>query len=749
MFFNTHDNVRDLIPVKRIYNDGIFYLGNECWSASFLFSDVSYILAGEDERKDLFLSYCDILNSLESDVLSKITLIKKRSADPKEGKLDLKGDGYDDLRNEYNGIIDGMRGENNENEINRYLTLTVKKKDISGARIYFERQFQLLSSQFEKLGSKLKKLDLKERLEVISSSFGNELPYFDLSEEMKRGSGVTDIVCPETFVNERDHFVSENRFGRAIYMKTYPAYLSDDFINGLLELDPEMTISLDILPVPTEQAVSDAEKRLLGLETNIVNWQRKQVGRSNVGTLLPYDLDIQRKEMKEFLNDLKTRDQRMFFGTLSIVYHSKDKSGIDSGYDLLTKYAKSRNCSFSILRYQQIEGLQTTIPFGVRNIFPSRTLTTESLAAFIPFCVSQIRDPNGVCYGKNALSGSLLTIDRHSLLNGNSFILGVSGGGKSFMAKNEMIPIALKGESDIMIIDPENEYCSLTDALGGQTIRMSASSKDHINAMDLAGGPSKENIALKSEFILSLYEQLCPDTKPGAMEKSIIDRCCKKVYMNGNGKHVPTLENLRKCLLIQPEKEAKRIATSLELFTAGSLDTFSKQTNVDTDASMITYDISGLGKELMGIGMLILLDSIFNRIVLNRNKGRPTYIYIDEIYLLFKHDYSAEFLFGLWKRVRKYGACCTGITQNVGDLLQSHTARTMLSNSELLILLNQASSDREELVRLLGISENAKRYITDSPAGSGLIRCGGCMVPFSSDFPKEGKLYDLMNTSLK
>ena len=347
----------------------------------------------------------------------------------------------------------------------------------------------------------------------------------------------------------------------------------------------------------------------------------------------------------------------------------------------------------------------------------------------------------------------MIIADRKQLLNGNSFILGVSGSGKSFIAKEEIVSIMLKDpNADVIIVDPERETSSLVKSLGGEVIKISATSGNHINAMDMNKdyGDGANPIILKSEFILSLCEQLVGSNNLGAKQKSIIDRCTASVYryyQQGNYQGTPpTLQDFYEELLKQQEPEAKEIALAIELFVNGSLNTFAKSTNVDTHNRLVCYDILDLGKQLLPIGMLVVLDSILNRITMNRSKGRNTFIFIDEIYLLFQYEYSANFLFTLWKRVRKYGAYCTGITQNVEDMLQSHTARTMLANSEMIIMLNQASTDRVELAKILSISDLQMSYITNVNAGEGLIKIGNSLIPFINKFPKNTELYKLMTT---
>ncbi|HMM32094.1 MAG TPA: ATP-binding protein, partial [Clostridia bacterium] len=502
----------------------------------------------------------------------------------------------------------------------------------------------------------------------------------------------------------------------------------------------------------------EMQNKLLGVETNVANWQRRQNNNNNYSAVVPYDLEQQRKETREMLDDLTTRDQRLLFAVVTLVHLADSKEELDSDTETLQSIARKHLCQLAPLNWQQAEGLNTALPLGLRKIDALRTLTTEALAVLMPFRAQEIMDRRGIYYGQNVISKNLIVANRRELLNGNGFVLGVSGSGKSFTAKREIVALALSAnrissaKDDIIIIDPEAEYRTLVNNLGGEVIHISATSPNHINALDMSEGygDGENPVVLKSEFLLSLCEQLVGANKLTAKEKSIIDRCTAKTYKNyirsGYKGAVPTLQDFHKELLMQPEAEAKDVALAIELFTEGSLNTFAKPTNVDTSSRIICYDIRDLGKQLLPVGMLVVLDSIFNRIIQNRQKGRNTWIYIDEIYLLFQHEYSANFLFTLWKRVRKYGAFATGLTQNVDDLLQSHTARTMLANSEFLVMLNQASTDRIELARLLNISDNQLSYITNVDSGRGLLKCGSAIVPFMDNFPRDSRLYKLMTT---
>ena len=570
---------------------------------------------------------------------------------------------------------------------------------------------------------------------------------------MRKGHSFKDYISPDSFKFEKDYFEMGNKFGRVFFLKDYASYIKDDMVAELTDLNRNLMLSIDIIPIPMDEAIREVENRRLGVETNITNWQRRQNNNNNFSAVIPYDMEQQRKESKEFLDDLTTRDQRMFVCVLTMVLLADNKEQLDLDTDSLLATGRKHLCQLAILKWQQKDGLNTAMPHGVRKINALRTLTTESLAVFMPFRVQEINHENGIYYGDNVISKNMIIADRRELLNGNSFILGVSGSGKSFTAKNEIVSIALRDpNADIIIIDPEREYPKLIETLGGQDIHISATSKNHINAMDMNAdyGDGANPVILKSEFILSLCEHLMGSGNLGPKEKSIIDRCTAKVYriyQQGNYQGVaPTLQDFREELLRQPEPEAKQIALAIELFTDGSLNTFAKNTNVDTNSRIICYDILDLGKQLLPIGMLVVLDSILNRITANRAKGRNTYIFIDEIYLLFQHEYSANFLFTLWKRVRKYGAYCTGITQNVDDLLQSHTARTMLANSEFIVMLNQAATDRTEIAKLLSISDTQMSYITNVGAGQGLLKVGSSLVPFINKFPTDTKLYKLMTT---
>ena len=756
--FKVPKNVQDLIPVQTVYSDGIFQVAPGKFAKSFKFEDINYAVASREDKESMFLKYSEILNSLDSGATTKIT-INNRRMDRREIARDIllpsKDDRLDIYRKEYNRILLEKATGSTSMVQDKYLTISVFKPTAEDARTYFARVGAELQQHFSRLGSRLVEMDVYERLKVLFNFYriGEESSYnFNLSDFAKRGHSFKDYISPDSIEVNDDYFMLGEKYGRVMFLKDYAAYISDDIITELTDISRNLMLSIDIIPIPTDEAVREVENKMLGVETNATNWQRRQNANNNFSAVLPYDIELQRRETKEFLEDLTTRDQRMLFAVVTLVHMADTKKQLDEDTEAIKTASRKKLCQLAVLKWQQMDGLNTALPIGVRKINVMRTLTTESLAVLMPFRVQEIAHKHGIYYGQNAISKNMIIADRRQLMNGNSFIIGVSGSGKSFAGKNEVVNLMLAENADIIIVDPEREYSALVRAMGGEVIHISATSPNHINAMDLNReyGDGANPVILKSEFILSLCEQLIGSGSLGAKQKSIIDRCTARIYWNyqenGYTGLPPTLQDFHTELMMQPEQEARELALAIELFTKGSLNTFAKHTNVDTNNRLICFDILDLGKQLMPIGMLVVLDSILNRITRNRAQGRQTFIFIDEIYLLFQQEYSANFLFTLWKRVRKYGAYCTGLTQNLEDLLQSHIARTMLANSEFLIMLNQAPTDKYELAKLINISDEQMGYITDVSPGCGLIKVGSALVPFENRFPQNTQLYKLMTS---
>ena len=747
--------VQDVIPVRRIWKDAIFMTGGK-FAKTYKFTDINYLVASREDKESMFLTYSELLNSLDSGATTKITINNRRlnKANFEQSILmPLRGDFRDEYRREYNQmLLDKATGANGIVQ-EKYLTISVVKKDIEEARAYFARVGADLISHFSALGSKCTELDAEEKLRVLHDFYrqGEEAAFhFDPQDMMKKGHDFRDYICPDSIEKNSDYLKLGEKFCRVLFLKDYASYIKDSMVTELTDFNRNMMLSIDVVPVPTDEAVREVENRLLGVETNITNWQRRQNANNNFSAVIPYDMELQRKESKEFLDDLTTRDQRMMFGLITMVLCADSKEQLDSDTEAVLSVARKHMCQLATLKFQQLDGLNTVLPIGARKINAFRTLTTESLAVFIPFKVQEIRDSGGIYYGENAISHNLIMCNKANLLNQSAFLLGVPGSGKSFCAKELITFLILNTDDDILICDPEGEFAPLVQALGSDIstiIRMAAGGKDRLNAMYMVDGYGENNpIVEKSQFVMSLVEQI-DKNGVGPQQKSIIDRCTALVYQEAQQKGtVATLCDLRDKILEQPEDKAKEIALSLELFTKGSLDIFGHESTVDLDKRIVVFDIRSLGAQLKPTGLLVITDTILNRVTLNWKKGKRTHVFIDEFHVVFENEQSGIFFNSAWRQFRKRGAYPTAITQNVEYLLDSVQASTMLSNSEFVVMLNQAASDRAKLAKLLNISDEQMSYVTNADAGCGLIKYGSALVPFINRFPKNTKLYQLMTT---
>lgn len=747
--FRIPKTTQDMIPVDTVYKDGIFKIGNR-YTKSYRFLDINYAIASKEEKTGLFLDYGDLLNSFDSSVMVKIT-VNNHKIDLHKFKEDIlipfKEDGLDEYRKEYNEMLLDKLKESDDIVQEKYLTLTVFKNNVEEARSYFSRIGTELSSHFAKLGSGCIELNLEERLKILHDFYRSDESEFnfDMKDNIRKGHSFKDLICPLAPEFKHKYFKLDDKYGRVLYLSNYPRFIKDSIVSELCNLNKNMMYSMDLISIPTDEAVKEIERKLLGVNTNITNWQRRQNANNNFSAVIPYDMEMQREECKEFLDDLTIRDQRMMLCNITIVHLADSKEELDNDTELLKSVARKFMCDLSILYFssRQLDGLCTALPIGLNRLNIIRTLLTESASVFIPFRAQEIADKGGIWYGQNAITNNPIFCNKECLQNPNAFVLGVPGSGKSFLTKEEIEFIIMRTDDDILICDPENEYSNIIRKFGGEVIEISAGSKDHINAMDMKDGygDSGDPVRDKSQFIMSLIEQV---SRKGIddLERSIIDRCVRETYMEFER---PTLKTLRAKLLEQQEKEAKALALKLEIFTDGSLDAFAHETNVDVDNRIVSYNIFKLGKQLKTMGLLVITDAMINRVNENFIKGKKTHIFIDEFHVVFENEQSAAFFNSAWRQFRKRDAYPTGITQNVEYLLDSVEASTMLSNSEFVVMLNQAYQDREKLGRLLNISDEQMSYITNAQSGCGLIKYGGILVPFVNKMPK-GLLYDLNTT---
>ena len=744
--------VQDVIPIRRIWSDGIFLVGNR-YAKTFKFTDINYMVASESSQRKMFLSYAALVNSLDCGATTKITINNRhlnRKNFEKAVLMNMEWDGLDHFREEYNAVIMDKATAGNGIIQEKYVTVSVCKKSILEARAYFTRVGAELSAKFAALGSRTTELDATERLRILHDFYrnGEEVNFrFDIQDMMRKGHDFRDYICPDSIEKHSDYLMLGKKYARVIYLKDYASFISDKFVTKLTDQSRSMMLSIDIVPVATDEAVREVERKMLGVETNITNWQRRQNANNNFSAMVPYDMELQRKETKEYMDDLTGRDQRMMLAVLTLIHLADTKEQLNADTDALLKVGADNVCQMAVLRYQQLDGMNTALPIGTRKIDTFRTLTTESLAAFMPFKVQEIQEPGGIYIGENAVSHNLILCNMNNLLNQSMMLLGIPGSGKSFFAKLLIIATSLSTQDDIIILDPEGEYSPLVKALGGSVIRFAVGGTDWLNAMDMENGYGEGSpVAFKSQFIMSLLKQVDSDGI-GPHQKSIIDRCVAQVCKEKKQTNiVPTLCTIRERLLEQPEPEARDIALTMELYTSGSLDIFAHETNVDIKNRIISYDIHDLSEDLKQPGFVTITDAMLNRVNFNWAQGKKTHVIVDEFHIAYENEYSGNFFTSAWRQFRKRNASPVAITQNVDYLLDSPQARSMLSNSEFIVMLNQAENDQERLSELLNISPEQMRYVNGSEAGCGLLRYGNALIPFINKFPMDTELYKLITT---
>ncbi len=750
------------VPYTQSFEDGILKHGSKRFSKTFTFKDINYQVSKQEDQEEVFAKYCEFLNFFDNTVDLQITITNKNfNKEDFEEKLVVKNkvDHLEPYRNEYNAMLKKkIVGGKNEIKKEKFITVSIESNGIDEARSTFLRMEGESQNAFKRMGSSLYGLDLNQRLELLHDIYrmGQEGHFrYDPTEHKRKGLITKDLIAPDAFTFKRDHMIIGDKFARAIYIKDLPTYLNDKFLSEISDFSFNLMLTMNIKPVDSHKALRIVKKQITGMEANKIEYQKRSLKSGYLEAFIPHELRHSLDEAKELLDDLINKNQKMFLTNVIIVHFANDLDTLNKDSREITAIANKFLCQIGVLHYQQEDGLNSCLPYGLNLIQASRTLTTESAAIFMPFTNQELFQEGGMYYGLNAVSRNLIMFNRLTLKNPNGFILGTPGSGKSFAAKREMINVLLNTDDDVIIIDPEREYTRLVSNFHGEVIHISAGSKNFINPLDMSMDYADDDdpLVLKSDFILSLCEVIVGGRYGlSPREKSIIDRCLKLTYhkylQTFNPDDAPTLVDFYEQLKLQNEDEAAQIATALELYVKGNLSVFSNKTNININNRFVCFDIKDLGKQLKTMGMLIVLDQIWNRITINRNKGKRTWIYLDEIYLLFANEYSANFLFELYKRARKWGGVPTGITQNIEDLLKSELARRMLSNSDFLMMLNQATSDRNELAELLSISDTQLSYVTNSDSGQGLLFVGNAIIPFKDEFPKNTKLYKMMTTKV-
>lgn len=763
-------NVVQQIHYDLMLEDGICQVEPGLYSRTMKFSDINYQTARNDEQLDIFGRYSELLNYFDPTIHAQINIVNRhidRDSFREEMFMsDVEGEEkLNRYRKEMNLMLAAKALEGQNSMLReKYITFSTAATSYEAAIPTLARLTTDLTGQFKSLGCDIQEMSGTDRLQQLHAIFRPAEKFsFNYDQLLYNNLTTKELIAPNSFdFSERDYFTFSDQggthYGQVLFLRDLPPELSDKLISDISDIPVDMNITLHIENVDQVKALELVRRQIAFMEMEASDKQVKAAQKGeNMDIAVPMETRRSYEEGVKLLDLLENKNQRMFRLTMLVYTFADDLDTLQDNAFQIMAVARGKNVKIDRLAYRQQEGLNSILPLGKNHVEIKRTLTTASVAIFVPFTTVELYQPGGIYYGQNALSRNLVIFNRYTCKAQNGIILGSPGSGKSMAAKREAISVLLNDpNADVLFIDPEREYTALAQSFGGEVIHISSSSKNHINPMDVTMdyADDEEPLQLKSEFVLTIFELLVGG-KVGltGAQRSIISRACKMCYSpyfaNPKRHGVPTLRDLYNTILKQPEPEAKALALELELYIDGTLSVFAHHTNVDTQNRLVVYDTRDLGKPLRTFGMIVVLDQIWNRITANRAIGKRTWIYIDEMQLLFSNEYSANYFFELWSRARKWGAVPTGITQNVETLLLSDLARRMLSNSDFIMMLNQATSDRVELAGLLNISNKQLSHVTNSEPGHGLLFAGKSIVPFLDDFPKNTELYRMMTTKIE